>query len=140
MDRYKVEIFYSVDDEAWIANAPDITYCSAHGATRAEALAELETALRGTLEVFAEAQLRKAKVEAEPGKCFVWLKFKHPTLGIIDMDKFFLPKAKCDEAYAAMKMRWQGVDLFFSDACVATQRNAPELACDCYTFVTSQFP
>jgi hypothetical protein len=36
--RYHINLFWSDEDDAWIADAPDLTYCSAHGATPEEAL------------------------------------------------------------------------------------------------------
>ena len=44
MDRYSVNIFYSEEDEGYIANIPDLRFCSAFGKTPAEAFAELEKA------------------------------------------------------------------------------------------------
>lgn len=41
MKDYHINIFYSEADEAYIADIPDLKYCSAHGATPQEALAEV---------------------------------------------------------------------------------------------------
>ena len=41
MIDYHINIFYSVEDEAYIADIPDLKYCSAHGETPQEALAEV---------------------------------------------------------------------------------------------------
>ena len=49
-DRYHVDIFWSDADGCWIADAPDLRHCSAHGETREEALAELEVAMRAWLD------------------------------------------------------------------------------------------
>ena len=38
---YHINIFYSIDDEGYIADIPDLHYCSAFGNTPEEALAEL---------------------------------------------------------------------------------------------------
>lgn len=43
--KYPIEIFYSEEDECYIANVPDIKYCSAHGETPEEALKEIQIAL-----------------------------------------------------------------------------------------------
>lgn len=43
--NYHVNIFWSADDDAWIADVPDLRTCSAHGATRGAAMAEIETAI-----------------------------------------------------------------------------------------------
>ena len=37
MDRYHINIFWSDEDECWIADVPDLRYCSAHGATPEDA-------------------------------------------------------------------------------------------------------
>ncbi len=47
---YHINIFYSADDEGYIADIPDLEFCSAFGATPAEALREVETAKRAWLE------------------------------------------------------------------------------------------
>lgn len=44
MERYHINIFYSVQDGGYIADIPDLEACSAFGKTPAKALAELETA------------------------------------------------------------------------------------------------
>lgn len=40
MKDYHINIFYSQEDECYIADIPDLKYCSAHGATPQETLAE----------------------------------------------------------------------------------------------------
>ena len=54
MDKYSVNIFYSEEDEGYIANIPDLRFCSAFGETPAEALAEVERAKEAWLEVAKE--------------------------------------------------------------------------------------
>jgi predicted RNase H-like HicB family nuclease len=49
--RYHVTIFYSEEDEGYIAIAPDLKGCSAFGETPQEALKELEVAIELWLEV-----------------------------------------------------------------------------------------
>lgn len=44
-DRYPVEVFWSDEDEGFIAIAPDLPGCSAFGADEAAALAELKHAI-----------------------------------------------------------------------------------------------
>jgi predicted RNase H-like HicB family nuclease len=48
--RYHINVFWSEEDRCWIADAPDVRACSAHGQTPAEAVAELETAMAAWLE------------------------------------------------------------------------------------------
>ena len=43
--KYRVEIFWSEDDQCFVVNIPDLHYCSAHGETREEALQEIEVPL-----------------------------------------------------------------------------------------------
>ncbi len=44
MNDYNINIFYSEEDGGYIADIPDLEFCSAFGETAAEALAELEKA------------------------------------------------------------------------------------------------
>jgi predicted RNase H-like HicB family nuclease len=44
-NRYSIVVFWSEEDGSWVANAPDLKYCSAHGATPEEAVRELSTAM-----------------------------------------------------------------------------------------------
>jgi predicted RNase H-like HicB family nuclease len=53
-DRYRIDLFWSDEDGAWIANVPDLKYCSAHGDTPEEALAEVQIAKELWLEVARE--------------------------------------------------------------------------------------
>lgn len=39
----------SAEDEAWVADVPDLAYCSATGATPHEAVAEVEVAIEAWL-------------------------------------------------------------------------------------------
>ena len=51
---YHIDVFYSAEDEAWIANIPDLRYCSAHGPTPQKAVEEVMVAMEGWLEVAKE--------------------------------------------------------------------------------------
>lgn len=44
MKDYCINIFYSDEDEGYIADIPDLVYCSAFGATPEDALRELNIA------------------------------------------------------------------------------------------------
>jgi predicted RNase H-like HicB family nuclease len=44
-DRYQVVIRWNAADAIFVAEAPDLPGCIAHGATRAEALLEIEAAM-----------------------------------------------------------------------------------------------
>lgn len=43
--HYHINVFWSVDDECWIADVPDLSPCSAHGDTPVEAITEAEVAI-----------------------------------------------------------------------------------------------
>jgi predicted RNase H-like HicB family nuclease len=50
LPHYHINIFWSVEDEGWIADVPDLRPCSAHGDTPTEALAEAELAIVAWIE------------------------------------------------------------------------------------------
>ena len=54
MKDYHINIFYSEEDGGYIADIPDLKFCSAFGETPAEALAEVEKAKEAWLEVAKE--------------------------------------------------------------------------------------
>lgn len=51
MKDYHINIFYSKEDEGYIADIPDLKYCSAFGTTQEEALQEVLKAKEAWLEV-----------------------------------------------------------------------------------------
>ena len=50
MKDYHINIFYSEEDEGYIADIPDLEACSAFGATPEEALREVNAAKQAWLE------------------------------------------------------------------------------------------
>jgi predicted RNase H-like HicB family nuclease len=50
MKDYHINIFFSDEDEGYIADIPDLATCSAFGETPAKALADVETAKQLWLE------------------------------------------------------------------------------------------
>lgn len=44
MDKYHINIFYSREDGGFIADIPDLKYCSAFGKTPADALKQVQIA------------------------------------------------------------------------------------------------
>jgi predicted RNase H-like HicB family nuclease len=52
--HYHINLFWSAEDACWIADVPDLKPCSAHGATRAEALENVNGAISGWLDVAGE--------------------------------------------------------------------------------------
>ena len=53
MTSYPIEVYWSAEDGAWIADVPDLAYCTAHGPTPHEAVAEVEDAVAAWLEAAA---------------------------------------------------------------------------------------
>jgi predicted RNase H-like HicB family nuclease len=66
MKDYHINIFYSHEDEGYIADVPDLRSCSAFGATSAEALAELKKAKEAWLEAARDAGKRIPKPRYSP--------------------------------------------------------------------------
>ena len=54
MTDYPIVIFWSDEDEAYIADVPDLKYCSAHGPTPEAALREVRIAMAAWLDVARE--------------------------------------------------------------------------------------
>ncbi len=54
MSDYHINVFYSDEDGAYVADIPDLKACSALGATAEEAVAEVEQAKRAWLAVARE--------------------------------------------------------------------------------------
>jgi predicted RNase H-like HicB family nuclease len=52
---YHINIFYSEEDDGYIADVPDLKACSAFGSTAEEALREVEIAKAAWLEAAREA-------------------------------------------------------------------------------------
>ncbi len=55
MSDYHINLFYSDEDRAWVADIPDLESCSALGASPEEALAEVERAKHAWLTAASEA-------------------------------------------------------------------------------------
>ena len=47
MTKYEIILYWSEEDEAFIAEVPELPGCAADGGTRQEALANAETAIQG---------------------------------------------------------------------------------------------
>lgn len=50
MNRYHINVFWSAEDECWVADVPDLQTCCAFGDTPAEAIAEVQVAMEGWIE------------------------------------------------------------------------------------------
>ncbi|MCC5635185.1 type II toxin-antitoxin system HicB family antitoxin [Nostoc sp. CHAB 5844] len=62
MKHYHINIFYSQEDKGYIADIPDLKYCSAFGLTEEEALHEVLKAK----EAWLEAAKQEGKAIPEP--------------------------------------------------------------------------
>lgn len=62
MKDYHINIFYSEEDEGYIADIPDLSHCSAFGETAGEALAEVLMAK----EAWIESARKNGKPVPEP--------------------------------------------------------------------------
>lgn len=47
--KYHINLFWSDEDECWIADLPDLKFCSEHGETPDEALREIKVAKKAWL-------------------------------------------------------------------------------------------
>ncbi|MBL8239060.1 MAG: type II toxin-antitoxin system HicB family antitoxin [Bryobacterales bacterium] len=54
MTKYEVILYWSAEDEAFIAEVPELAGCAADGATRQEALANVETVIGEWIETAQE--------------------------------------------------------------------------------------
>ncbi len=55
--HYHINLFWSEEDGLWIADVPDLKFCSAHGATPSEAAEEVRVAVQLWLETALEEGL-----------------------------------------------------------------------------------
>ena len=49
MNHYAINVFWSEEDESWVADVPDLKSCSAFGATPEDAVAEVRVAMEAWL-------------------------------------------------------------------------------------------
>ena len=50
MKSYHINVFWSEEDGAWIADVPDLEFCSAHGSTPVDAVRQVEIAMAAWLD------------------------------------------------------------------------------------------
>ena len=65
-NRYAIVVFWSEEDEAWVADVPDLKSCSAFGNSPEEALAEVQVAMKGWLAAAHDAGLAIPKPRYQP--------------------------------------------------------------------------
>jgi predicted RNase H-like HicB family nuclease len=51
MQKYEIRLWWSEDDRCFVAEAPELEGCIAHGATQEEALANAQNAIRLWIDV-----------------------------------------------------------------------------------------
>lgn len=66
MHKYHINIFYSRQDGGFIADIPDLKYCSAFGKTPADALRQVETAKSLWIEAAKARRRRLPKPRYKP--------------------------------------------------------------------------
>lgn len=64
--HYHINVFWSDDDGLWIADVPDLKYCSSHGDTPEEAIANIQDAIEGWIETARETGLTVPKPKYRP--------------------------------------------------------------------------
>lgn len=57
MQHYAINVFWSDEDDVWVANVPDLKFCSAFGDTPEQAVAEVRVAMEVWLDVAREKGL-----------------------------------------------------------------------------------
>ena len=66
MYKYHINVFYSEDDEGYIADVPDLKYCSAFGETTEDAVREIMIAMELWIEVALEKDIEIPKPRYKP--------------------------------------------------------------------------
>jgi len=58
--KYEIDLFWSEEDQAFLAEVPDLPGCTAHGSTHEEALAQIQDAITGWLEIARDSPPRSS--------------------------------------------------------------------------------
>ena len=64
--HYHINLFWSDEDDLWIADVPDLPGCITHGSTRAETLANAAEAIEGWIETARDTGLEVPKPRYRP--------------------------------------------------------------------------
>ncbi len=66
MKDYHINVFYSTEDQCYVADIPDLRFCSAFGATAEEAVREVQLAKAAWLKAAKESGKRVPKPKYRP--------------------------------------------------------------------------
>ena len=66
MKHYAINVFWSEEDGAWIADVPDLKSCSAFGNSPEEAVSEVRVAMEAWLAAARKARLSIPKPHYQP--------------------------------------------------------------------------
>jgi predicted RNase H-like HicB family nuclease len=55
MSKYHINLFFSDDDDCWVADVPDLRFCSALGETAEQAVREIQRAVTAWLKAAKES-------------------------------------------------------------------------------------
>ena len=66
MPKYHINVFFSADDECWVADVPDLKYCSAFGDSAEEAVREVQRAVTVWLAAAKERKKASPKPKYRP--------------------------------------------------------------------------
>ena len=113
MDRpkYHIDIFWSAEDGGYVANVPDLTYCSAFGETYEEALREVLEAVELHLETLEE--LGRPIPEPKPVLAGSWGSWNESTEKFADAIKDSY-QVLADRSVSAQELNAQLTQEFFN--------------------------
>jgi predicted RNase H-like HicB family nuclease len=66
MQHYAINVFWSAEDDSWVANVPDLKSCSAFGETPEQAVAEVRVAMEAWLAAALDAGLPIPSARYQP--------------------------------------------------------------------------
>ena len=64
--KYHINVFFSADDDCWVADVPDLRFCSALGDTAEHALREVQRAMTTWLRAARESRKPIPKAKYRP--------------------------------------------------------------------------
>ena len=66
--HYHINVFWSEEDGLWLADVPDLRYCTTHGETPAAAVENVREAIQGWLETAQECGIPIPEPRYKPAK------------------------------------------------------------------------